>query len=220
MLLYYREEKRRADSGRRHHRSRLDGVVYRRRHRLRQLQSADGSLLHLLLDVRLPAHRRHGVGVRRRARQGLPDGRHRRPHHAGRRRLAAPGRTQPGALQHRSHLPQLRSGVRVRDRGDRAGRHAAHVSSRAKTASTTSPCTTKTMPMPEMPAGARRRHPARHLQVPRRGEGQGRGATVRQRPDPQRSAARAADSGGEVRRRRRCLERDQLQRAAPRCPGD
>ena len=40
------------------------------------------------------------------ARQGLPDGRHRRPHHAGRRRPAAPGRPQPGAVEHRAHLRQ------------------------------------------------------------------------------------------------------------------
>ena len=42
------------------------------------------SLLHVLLHVRLPAHRRHGLGLRRLARQGLPHGRHRRPHHHAR----------------------------------------------------------------------------------------------------------------------------------------
>ena len=53
----------RADSGRRHYRGRLDGVVYRRGHGVRELQGADDSLLHVLLDVRIPAHRRHGVGL-------------------------------------------------------------------------------------------------------------------------------------------------------------
>ena len=134
----------RPDSGRRHHRGRLDGVVHRGGHGVRQLRRADDSVLHLLLDVRLPARRRHDLGLRRRARQGLPDGRHRRPHHAGRRRLAAPGRPQHRARQHRSHLPRLRSGLRLRDRRHRAGRHPPHVSGRAKTASTTSRCTTKT----------------------------------------------------------------------------
>ena len=39
----------------------------------------NGALLHLLLDVRLPADRRPDLGLRGRARPRLPDGRHRRP---------------------------------------------------------------------------------------------------------------------------------------------
>ena len=62
----------RADSRRRHHRSRVDGVVYGVGYVVLELQRRHHSVLHLLLDVRLPAHWRHGVGVRRRARQGLP----------------------------------------------------------------------------------------------------------------------------------------------------
>ena len=62
---------------------------------LRRARPADDPLLHLLLDVRLPAHRRPGLGVRRRARPRLPDGRHRRPHHAHRRGAAARRRAQP-----------------------------------------------------------------------------------------------------------------------------
>ena len=53
--------------------------------------------LHLLLDVRLPAHRRSDLGGRRHALPRLPAGRHRRPHHPERRRPAAPGRSQPSA---------------------------------------------------------------------------------------------------------------------------
>jgi pyruvate dehydrogenase E1 component len=67
------------------------------------------------------------LGLRRRARQGLPVRRHGRAHHAGRRRLAAPGRPQPAARQHGSHLRHLRSGLRLRDRHHRAGWHPAHV---------------------------------------------------------------------------------------------
>ena len=52
-------------------------------------------LLHLLLDVRLPADRRPDLGRRRHALPRLPAGRHGRPHHAGRRGPAAPGRQQP-----------------------------------------------------------------------------------------------------------------------------
>ena len=85
----------RPDPGRRHHRSRLDVVVHRRRHRLRHARHQHDPVLHLLLDVRLPAHRRPDLGRRRHAGQGLPARRHRRPHHAQRRRPAASGRPQP-----------------------------------------------------------------------------------------------------------------------------
>ena len=49
----------------------------------------DDPVLHLLLDVRLPADRRPDVGVRGRARPGLPDGRDRRADDARRRGPAA-----------------------------------------------------------------------------------------------------------------------------------
>ncbi len=48
---------RRADAGRRNHRSRLHGIVHRRRHRVLELSRAHDSLLYVLLDVRLPARR-------------------------------------------------------------------------------------------------------------------------------------------------------------------
>ena len=57
----------------------------------------------------------------------LPARRHRRPHHAGRRRAAAPGRQQPRAGAAGAELSRLRSGVRLRDRGDHPGRHQADV---------------------------------------------------------------------------------------------
>ncbi len=44
----------RADSRRRHHRIRLDVLVHRRRHRLREPRHQHDSLLHLLLHVRIP----------------------------------------------------------------------------------------------------------------------------------------------------------------------
>ena len=64
-------------------------------------------------------------------------GRHRRAHHAGRRRPAAPGRPQHPARQHRSHLRHLRSGLRLRDRDHRAGWHPPHVSGAGRPSSTT-----------------------------------------------------------------------------------
>ena len=54
----------RPDPRRGHHRSRLDVVVHRRRHRLRDARRQHDPVLHLLLDVRLPAHRRPDLGGR------------------------------------------------------------------------------------------------------------------------------------------------------------
>ena len=46
------------------HRGRLDGVAPGRRHVVRHPRRADDPVLHLLLDVRLPADRRPGLGAR------------------------------------------------------------------------------------------------------------------------------------------------------------
>ena len=88
---------------------------------------ADDPVLHLLLDVRLPAHRRSGLGGGRHARARLPAGRHRRAHHAERRRPAARGRPQPPAGLDHSELRVLRPDLRLRTGGDHPGRHAPHV---------------------------------------------------------------------------------------------
>ena len=74
-----------------------------------------------------PAHRRHGVGVRGLARQGLPDGRYGGSNDDVRRRTAAPGRALPCAIEHRPDLRHLRSCLRVRTCGGLAGWHPAHV---------------------------------------------------------------------------------------------
>ncbi len=65
LLLSYSEAQGRADARGGHHRGGLDGVLHRRRHVLRAPRRADAAVLHLLLDVRLPAGRRpHLVGRR------------------------------------------------------------------------------------------------------------------------------------------------------------
>ena len=86
-------------------------------------QRADDPALHLLLDVRLPAHRRQLLGRSRSDGTRFRAGRHRWAHHAGRRgpaarrrALVAAGLVQPGR-------GGLRPGVRLRDRlhrGERA----------------------------------------------------------------------------------------------------
>ncbi len=72
---------------------------------------------------------------------------------------------------------------------------------------------------PPMPEGVTRRDSARHLSLPAGRERQGEAAVVRQRPDSERSAAGAADPGGELPGAGRRLVRHQLQRTAPRRAG-
>ena len=86
-----------------------------------------GAVLHLLLDVRLPARRRLHLGRRRHAGARLPARRDRRAHDARRRGTAAPGRPQPAGRDHDPELRRLRSDLRLRARGDHPRRHAAHV---------------------------------------------------------------------------------------------
>ncbi len=83
-----------------HHRGRLDGLVPGRRHGVREPWLRDDPLLHLLLDVRVPADRRPDVGVRGRARARIPHGCHGRAHDADRRGPAA--RRRP----HRTSSPR------------------------------------------------------------------------------------------------------------------
>ena len=71
----------------------------------------DGAVLHFLLHVRFPAHRRPGLGGGRQPGARVPDRRHGGAHHAQRRGPAAPGRPQPPAGGHDSQLRQLRPGL-------------------------------------------------------------------------------------------------------------
>ena len=72
----------RADPGGGHQRGRRDVAPGSPPPPLHQPRPGDDPVLHLLFDVRLPAHRRPGLGGRRHARARLPAGRHGRPHHA------------------------------------------------------------------------------------------------------------------------------------------
>ena len=84
-----------------HQRGGLAVLVDRGRHRLQQSRHQHGAVLHLLLDVRLPARRRLHLGRGRHPGARLPARRDRRTHHARRRRPAAPGRPQPAASRPR-----------------------------------------------------------------------------------------------------------------------
>ena len=87
----------------------------------------DDPVLHLLLDVRLPADRRPDVGVRGCPRSRLPHGRDGRSHHAGGRGPAARRRPQPHPRLDGARRPRLRPGLRLRARRDRPRRDRAHV---------------------------------------------------------------------------------------------
>ena len=109
-----------------HQRGRRDLVVDRRGHRLREPRRAADPVLHLLLDVRLPARRRPRLGRGRLAHARLPARRHVGPHHARGRRAPAPGRAQPPARVDDPELRRLRPHLRLRARGDHPGRPAPH----------------------------------------------------------------------------------------------
>ena len=68
LMLAYRESETGPAAARGDQRGRLGRLVHRGRHLVRHARRADDPGLHLLLDVRLPAHRRRDVGGRR------PDG--------------------------------------------------------------------------------------------------------------------------------------------------
>ena len=68
---------------------------------LQRARLADAAVLHLLLDVRLPARRRPDLGGGRPARARLPARRDRRTHDVERRGTAAPGRLEPRGCRDR-----------------------------------------------------------------------------------------------------------------------
>jgi hypothetical protein len=125
-LMFYKEDKNGQILQEGHQRGGRDVLVDRRGHVVREQQRADDPGLHLLLDVRHAADRRPRLGRRRHALARLPHGRHRRAHDAERRGAAARGRPQPDHGGNGPQLPLLRSDVRLRGGGDRAGRVAPH----------------------------------------------------------------------------------------------
>ena len=96
-LLYYKEASDGQILEEGHQRSRIDVVVHRGRHRLRDPRRQHDSLLHLLFDVRLPADRRSDLGRRRFARRAASCS------------AAPPGRTTLAGegLQHQDGNSQL-----------------------------------------------------------------------------------------------------------------
>ena len=100
------------------------GLVPGRRHVLRHPRRADDPVLHLLLDVRLPAHRRRVLGVRATRAAAASCW---APRPAARRSTARGCSTRTAtALVLASVIPtrpRLRPGLRLRDRGHHPRRH-------------------------------------------------------------------------------------------------
>ena len=94
---------------------------------LRHARRADDPDLRLLLDVRVPAHRRLDLGGRRPDDARLPHRRHGRSHHAHRRGPAARRRPLAAARLDEPGGRALRPGLLLRDRAHHAGRPAPDV---------------------------------------------------------------------------------------------
>ena len=177
----------------------------------------DDPVLHLLLDVRLPARRRPDLGRRPTcAREGFLIGAT-----AGRTTLNGEGLQHEDGHSHllALHRPEPASPTTrpLPTSSPSSSRTASSACTRtARTSSTTSPSTTKLRD-----AGDARGRGGGHPQGLYRlrkadARSKRRSPPARQRDDPARSAARAEHPRREVRRRLRRLERDQLQAAAPR----
>ena len=143
-MLAYKESDAGPDPARGHQRGRLGRGVHRGRHVLRHARRADDPDLHLLLDVRLPAHRRPHLGGRRPDGPRLPHRRHRRAHDADRRGPAARRR----ALARCSPRPTPRSSPTTRPTATRSrtssrtGCERMYGEATPRTSSTTSRSTT------------------------------------------------------------------------------
>ena len=138
---------------------------------LRHARRAHDPGLRLLLDVRLPAHRRPDVGVRRPAGPRLPARRHRRPHHAERRGPAARGRALACCSPRptRPAWPTTRRSPTRSPTSSRTGCERMYGDRGARTSSTTSPSTTsRSRSRPNRTCRARGGRAARALPLPPR----------------------------------------------------
>ena len=143
----------RADPARGHQRGRLDGVLDRGRHVVRHARRADDPDLHLLLDVRLPAHRRRLLGGRP---TRWPAASCSAPPPAAPRSTAraCSTRTATRCCSRRPTRPCVAydPAFALRDRAHRRGRRCAGCTARSRrTSSTTSRSTTSRIVQPAEP---------------------------------------------------------------------
>jgi pyruvate dehydrogenase E1 component len=217
-LMFYKEDKNGPDPAGRHQRGRRDVVVDRRGD---ELQHHGVPMIPFYIFYSMFGFQRVGdlcLGGRRHARARLPARRHRRAHHAERRRPAARGRPQPHAA---ATIPNCVSydptfayelAVIIQDGLRRMYQEQEDVFYYITVMN-------ENYAHPGHAGRARGGHPQGHVPAAR-GQGEegrsravqllGSGTILREVI----AARRAAGEG--LRRRRRHLERHQLQRAAPR----
>ena len=191
-----------------------------RRHVVRHARRADDPVLHLLLDVRVPADRRPGVGVRRPARARVHDRRHgraarRSPARASSTTTATPRSSPRRCPVVRAYDPAFAYELAavIRDGIER------HVRATARTSSTTSPSTTRTTPQPAKPEGVDEgiiRGIYRFAAAPDDRRRQGPRPARRLGLDPAAGARGARPPRRAVRHRRRGLLGDLVPAAPPR----
>ncbi len=194
------------------HRGRLDGVVHRRRHRVRDVGPADDPVLHLLFDVRVPAGRRPRSG--RSATSGAAASCSAPPPAARR----SPARACSTATARASCYALAYPNCRPYDPAfayevarDRPRRHRAHVRRPSpRTASTTSPSTTRTTRSRRCPRASRTASCAASTATAPRAERRARTARRSSPAAPMMLAALDAQQmlAERLRRRRRRVERD------------
>ena len=115
------------DPARGHQRGGVVRLIHRRRNVVCDARRADDPGLHLLFDVRFPAHRRQLLGRRRPDGPRLRIGGDRRPDHPDRRGVAARRRPLPAAGLDQPGGGGLRPGLRLRDSPHRRERSVADV---------------------------------------------------------------------------------------------
>ena len=136
-----------------HHRGRLDGVAPGRGDVVRDPRLPDDPVLHLLLDVRVPADGRPDLGAGRRPRPRLHDGRDGRPDDPERRGPPARGRpfAPPRLDDPERSAPTTRPSPTSWRRSSATG--SSGCTTTARTSSTTSPSTTRTTRSRRSPTG-------------------------------------------------------------------
>jgi len=147
--------------------------------------------------------------------RGFPDRRDGGSHHARGRGPAAPGRPQPARRHHHPELRGLRPRLRLRARGDRAGRPAADVC-RAGERLLLHHLHERELRAPGHAAGRRAGDPEGHVPAARRWPRQGACQPVRLGHDPARGARGRRPAREGVRRAGRRVQRHELLGAAAR----
>ena len=172
-----------------HQRAGRDVLVHRRGHVVLQPRRPDDPVLHLLLDVRLPADRRPRLGRRRQPHARVHARRHRGPDDAQRRGPAARGRPLAPAERDDPELRLVRPDVQLRARRDHP-RGPAPDDHRAGGRLLLPHADERELSAPGDAGGGGGGHPARDVPAAAARRGRGAGAADGLGHDPARGAGR------------------------------